>query len=280
MARKRIDEFPNKPLLSDTDLILIEDSLGVYHHCTRLQLFTVDVPPTYVVAVVGIAMSSSPIAEVGTAYTNTLTASFTPNNAGSLSTISIQKNGVNIMPTGVALPFSKVDTDTYPNGSHQFRTVVSYLAGALLNYTPSGNPDARTPLIRNVNAPQAAETGFASTTLFLTGYFAEFYGPTAVVPTNSATARALPSNRLTNAGTVFLLNTGTVEVKYCIVLPPGKSIVSVIDLDALNLDITASYISSVITVNDAGGTPRSYTIYTMASATPYATNHRHQVTTN
>jgi len=56
------------------------------------------------------------------------------------------------------------------------------------------------------------------------------------------------------------------------------SIVSVIDLDALNADITASYVNSTFNVNDAGGSPVSYKNYNMTIAVPYPSNHRHQIT--
>ena len=61
-------------------------------------------------------------------------------------------------------------------------------------------------------------------------------------------------------------------------MPATLSISSVVDLDALNADITASYVLSTFNVNDAYGTPTSYHVYTMTAGIPYAANHRHQVT--
>jgi hypothetical protein len=43
----------------------------------------------------------------------------------------------------------------------------------------------------------------------LTGTYKIFYGASASAPTNSATTRALPSNRFTNAGNTFILNTAS-----------------------------------------------------------------------
>ena len=40
--------------------------------------------------------------------------------------------------------------------------------------------------------------------------------------------------RLTNSGNTFILNTGTTDTIFCLWLPDSKTLVSVIDLDALN----------------------------------------------
>jgi hypothetical protein len=63
-------------------------------------------------------------------------------------------------------------------------------------------------------------------------------------------------------------------------MPSGKTLVSVIDLDALNTDITSAYINNPFNVSDAGVTPTSYNVYTLTAGVPYTSNHRHQVTRN
>ena len=240
-----------------------------------------DIAPTYSPATLGLVDTLSNSAEVGTVYAlDTLTATFTQNDAGALSAIRIQKNGSDIVPNGTLSPFVKTDSGSYVLGNITFQAYADYAAGIIKNYSPSGTPDARTPLVRNANAPQAAETGFASNTVLLTGYYAEFYGPTSALPINSAQVRALPSNRLTDAGNMFILNTGNVENKFVVALPPGKVIISVIDLDALNLNVTSSYVLTTISVNDAGGNPYAYNVYEMVAGIPYGSNHQHQITTN
>jgi hypothetical protein len=57
----------------------------------------------------------------------------------------------------------------------------------------------------------------------------------------------------------------------------SDTISSVIDLDALNADITSSYVLSTFNVNDGGGTAVSYKVYTMTIASPYASSHRHSI---
>lgn len=238
-----------------------------------------DIAPVYTPAVINLADTLTNVNEVGTVYAlNTLTATFTQNDAGALSAIRIQKNGSDITPNGTTSPFVKTDSGSYILGTITYQAFANYGAGIIKNYTPSGTPDARTPLVRNINAPQAAENNFASSTVTLTGYYNIFHGPSATAPINSANVRALPNNQLTNAGNVFILNTGTIEKIFTVALPPGKTLVSVIDLDALNANITANYVLTTFNVNDAGGNPVSYAVLTMTNAVPYGTNHQHQIT--
>lgn len=240
-----------------------------------------EIAPVYVVATIVITDTLPNVDEVGTVYaTNTLTATFTQNNAGALTAIRIEKDGSNILPNGVSSPFVKLDSGSYILGDTTYQAFANYNAGPLLNYTPSMTPDARTPLIRSVNAPQAAESNFASSIVKITGYYAEFYGPTASAPLDSLDVRGLPGYRLTNAGINFTLSTGAVEKIFAICLPPGKTLVQVLDTDALNANITANFILTTFSVDDAGGTPHTYNIYVMTNAVPYASNHDFAVTTD
>jgi hypothetical protein len=237
-----------------------------------------DIAPTYTIATLGLTKTSATTAEVGTSYSNTLNATFTQNDAGSLTAIRIQKNGSDIVPNGTTSPFSKVDTGLYVNGSISYRGFADYNSGVIKTYYPSGTSDARTPAIRNSNAPQSAESGFGSSTLTITGYYNIFFGSSASAPVNSADVRALSNSQLTVVGNTFTLNTGATNIIFSIAVPATKSLVSVVDLDALNANITASYVLSTFNVNDASGTPVAYKIYTMTIAVAYASSHRHSVT--
>jgi hypothetical protein len=237
-----------------------------------------DIAPTYTVATLVLTDSASNQDEVGTLYSDSLTASFTQNDAGALNVIRIQKNGADMIPNGSSSPFIKADFGSYVLGNITFIAYADYGAGIIQNYSPSGNPDARTPLVRNVNAPQAAEVAFASNTVTLTGTYKIFYGDSVADPITSAAVRALPSNRFTDAGNTFILNTGSTNTAYTVAMPTTMSLVSVFDIDALNANITANYIVSTFNVDDAGGTPVSYKVYTMTNGVPYASNHQHQIT--
>lgn len=108
-----------------------------------------------------------------------------------------------------------------------------------------------------------------------------FYAPRASAPVNSAEVRALGNDAFYSGSTTFTLNTGSTLTNFYVALPPGKTITSVVDLDALNAVITASYVLlGTINVNDVG-TPANtfaYNLYGMTIAIPYASNHRHSIT--
>jgi len=114
----------------------------------------------------------------------------------------------------------------------------------------------------------------------ITAQYREFYGPASTAPANSADVRALANNRFDTAGATFDLNTGTVERIFAVAMRVGKNIISVIDVTALNANITSQYILNNFNVNDAGGTPTAYNIYIYTQAIPYSENHIHRITTN
>jgi hypothetical protein len=125
-----------------------------------------------------------------------------------------------------------------------------------------------------------ANNQLPSSNFTITSRFYRFFGPASSAPTNSAEVRALASSSFqTSNSEVFTLNTGDDETIFAVALPPGRTISSVIDLDASNTNVTADYTLTVINVQDAGGTNRSYNVYICTNAIPYSSNHRHQITT-
>lgn len=238
-----------------------------------------DTPPTYSPASLILTTPAALSAEVGTSYSLiNLTATFNQNDAGALSAIKIQKNTIDMSPNGSISPFTKVDSGTFINGNINFQAFTNYVSGIIKNYTPSGAPDVRTPLVRNSNAPQAAENNFASNILSLNGFYKIFYGPSSTVPATTTQVRSLPNNVSANAGNIIILNTGTTLLKQCFSIPATKNLVSVVDLDAGNFDITSSFILSVFNVNDGGAGNSSYKNYYLSLALAYSTNHRYQIT--
>lgn len=105
-----------------------------------------------------------------------------------------------------------------------------------------------------------------------------FYGPTASDPTTSADVRALPTQAFTDTSNPVTLNTGTTHRRFSFAAPTGTSITEVLDLDALNANITNNYILSTFDVEDFAGTVTSYRVYTMTNAIAYSDNHRHRIT--
>lgn len=105
-----------------------------------------------------------------------------------------------------------------------------------------------------------------------------FHGPGANSPSTSADVRSLESKVFTDSSNPFNLNTGTVYNNFVVAMPSSLSITEVIDLDALNANITNNYVLNTFNVEDGGGTSISYDVYTMSNAIPYTSNHRHRIT--
>lgn len=134
----------------------------------------------------------------------------------------------------------------------------------------------------NFSSPLASgSTSVSNTTI--TGQYLRFYGANASSVTNSAQVRALPSSAFQSANVnTFNLNTGNALTKFIVALPPGRTISSVIDLDALNANITSSYVfQGTVSVNTGGGSGSAvlYNVYEMNLGAPYSSSHAHQITT-
>lgn len=122
---------------------------------------------------------------------------------------------------------------------------------------------------------------FNSNLFTVTSRFYRFFGASPITPSNSLEVRALSSNAFqTSSASTFILNTGSTETIFIVALPSGTTISNVIDIDALNANITSEYIlQGTINVQDAGGTNRVYNLYRMTLGAPYSSNHQHQITT-
>lgn len=123
-----------------------------------------------------------------------------------------------------------------------------------------------------------SQGGAFAADIYYNAYYRFFYGPVTQASTSSTEVRALPNNQLTVQGTQIILNSGTAQRIFEIDVPPGYVVQSVVDLDNLNQVITADYVGSALSVNDAGGTARTYRRYVKTQAVPYSSNHRHQIT--
>jgi hypothetical protein len=141
------------------------------------------------------------------------------------------------------------------------------------------NSNGATQSWRGIGNNTSPAGTFNSSSFTVTSRFYRFFGPNTTTPANSAEVRALSSSAFYTGSTTFILNTGSTETKFVIVLPPGVTITQVLDLDALNANITSEYILlGTINVLDAGGTNRSYNLYEMNIGAPYSSNHQHSVT--
>lgn len=105
-----------------------------------------------------------------------------------------------------------------------------------------------------------------------------FYGPSNDAPVTSSDIRSLSGKVFTDYSNPFNLETGTTYRNFTVALPLSLSVTEVLDLDALNANITANYVLSNINIEDQGGNSTSYKVYTMTNAIPYTENHRHRIT--
>ena len=108
--------------------------------------------------------------------------------------------------------------------------------------------------------------------------FLIFYGALGSAPTTSNGVRAIATQIFNDGSNPFNLNTGSTLKDFTVAMPNTLSISQVLDLDALNANITASYVNNPFNVEDAGGTAVAYNVYTMSNSVPYSSNHRHEVT--
>ena len=109
------------------------------------------------------------------------------------------------------------------------------------------------------------------------GYWSVWWDVGSPIPVDSAGVRLM--NFVLNTSDVFILNTGNVQNQFFFAIPDVYTVDEVIDLDALNQNITSQYVyDSTVSVADASGVNFfDYDIYRMNTAIPYTDNHRHQI---
>jgi hypothetical protein len=216
------------------------------------------------------SLSSSPSTsniEVGTELDIVLDSSFTQNDAGSTTGVTIRK-GSTIIATAEPYTDENVVITKTPQS---YYASYAYGLGPIKNNN-LGEPDT-------VGRIGAGSVNTA--TITYVGLYSIQYGAAAAAPSNGTEARLLPQNRLENAGNVFNLDTGAIYRTFVLVLPPGKSLVSIIDMDALNFNITSEYalVDSTFTGKDAGGSDiAGCKLYVKTQSIAYSANHRHQIT--
>jgi len=105
-----------------------------------------------------------------------------------------------------------------------------------------------------------------------------YFGSESSAATTSNEVRGLSNKRFPSAGDTFDFNTGNTLRFFNVAIPDGETISSVIDLDALNANITSSYINNPFNVQDFGGNNKLYNVYTMEVAVPYSSSHTHRIT--
>ena len=128
---------------------------------------------------------------------------------------------------------------------------------------------------------QSRNTSLASSSATVNYRLMIYYGHRSTIATTSTHVRELTATgeRIFVTGSnPFTLNTGNTNRFYVAAMPNTLTMSAAIDLDALNASVLASYINNPFNVNDAGGTASGYNVYIMENASPYTSNHRHQIT--
>lgn len=148
--------------------------------------------------------------------------------------------------------------------------------GSFTNFTDTSITSSATSATYRVSVTDSFTTATASYNI--TYKYVIFFGSSVAAPANSAGVRALANKRFIDAGNTFILNTGATDRIFTVAIPATMSLTEVLDLDALNANITANYTLSTFNVNDGGGVPVAYKIYTLTNAIPYSADHRHQIT--
>lgn len=224
---------------------------------TKLDLL---VPaPDYVSPLASLSLTNKTV-EVGSILNEAMTVSFTRNDAGVASSYTINKNGVVVSSTN-----QFTETDRIGRETLIYQGEVDYEAGELKNNL-FGEPDPRGAI--------TAGTVLTSNKT-IKGELKIFYGVAAKeVETNF---RNLPQHAFESSNNL-LLNTGNSQKSFYVAVPVSMSLSSVIDLDALSVEIISQYSElGMRTVNDANGDPQDYRVYLMETDAPYSANHRHKL---
>lgn len=228
------------------------------------QIFQKTVPPTYTTPTSSLASNPSSTQEIGATVNYIMTPSFNQNDGGAITQVLIKRDGTIISNQGDLTPYTD-SSRIVQAGSLGYSVDISYAQGDIKDDN-FGNPypDGR------------IEAGITTANRSVSGAYYNWYGSNPTEPVDGSEIRALGSS-FNNS---FTLNTGSTNKFMVIGIPATKSLVSVIDLDALNANITNNYILSgtVAQVNDGGGNPVSHKIYVLSIAQAYSENHRHSVT--
>lgn len=146
----------------------------------------------------------------------------------------------------------------------------------------SGQKQSWMGVINSVNESKVNSVPFS-----VTAYYQRYHGAVASLPssntdgtTNRTYANTLNKTFHTEEPNTFNLETGTTLKTFVVLLPPTKSITSVMDITNGGIDITNEYVRTTVTIKDVGGTNRAYSMFTMTVDETYHTTTIHEIKTN
>lgn len=191
--------------------------------------------------------------EIGQSVDVDLTLNFNQNNAGTETARVINKNG---SPLG-----STEDTIVISASAITYQGNVSYGQGAVLNNI-EGVPDP----VGRINAGSVNSNSIT----YQQTVYKRFYG-TGSIPTNSAQVRTLSGSTF---GNTFTLNIGIGVSQVAFAYPATVADISnssVKYVEGFNSNVGDTFTKSTFNVNDAGGNPIAYKIYTVTRPTTDST---------
>jgi hypothetical protein len=231
----------------------------------------------------------TPAAYVAPTISVTLTApnatspeTSTVREKGNVSTTlsgTITRNSTNVNLTNYTIQYS-IDNGAWTDVGSAVSIGPGTSSISSTNHNPTANSGASN--IRYRIAVVDSYTTTYSSTSTINFYYLIFYGPSASAPSNSSNVRSLPTKGFITGSLAlsnpFNLITGTQYNIFTVAMPNSSSITQVLDLDALNANITSEYQNNNISVNDYAGNSNNYNVYILTIAVPYTTSHRHQIT--
>jgi hypothetical protein len=216
--------------------------------------------PNYLAPFAGLSATPSNYnLEVGESKSVSLTLAFTQRNGGSETSRTITKNGTTLSGT--------TDTIIISTSPVNYQGSVSYGQGAVLN-NQAGIPDP----IGRINSGTTS-----SNIITYVGSYFNFYG-VGVTAINSAQVRALAGKTTSNG---FTLSIPAGQTKASFAYPATKADIadsSVKYVEGFNSNVGNTFTKSLFNVNDAGGNPVAYKIYTVTLPAPEANQVTYNVT--
>jgi len=215
--------------------------------------------------------------EVGTALSGNKTFNWTFN-----SVATVQDNTINIIDV--------TNANTPLVGGTNLSKALTTISLPIGNVFPTGSTTQVWKLtgIDTHAVPFSTGTGGGNANnITINIRFNRWWGPVAAYPLggntaaqNRAYAIGLPSTGVQTPGVnSFTLVTGTTQINFIVLLPPGITITSVIDTTNGNTNLTSFYVASTLSINDAGGRPVTYNMYQYTVASPYSLSANHSITT-
>lgn len=267
--------------------VMLDENIGSYTNGDTIpagtsidaivrKLVQVQIPPKYTQPSVSISVSSGTTGgsyEEGTTATPTLAASFTKNDAGSLTNIVIKKNDIQVATSDTS-PISHTEDITI-TGTIKYSATATYAAGLIKK--DNFGEDYPTGSI-------AAGSKSTTSNITYTGYRKYFWGSDTVTTpaVSSANIRSLSesSSSAASAGTTFTLAVTKGQTRATFAYPASlRDVSSVKYVEMGNDESKAMFTKTVVPVEGANGfTAIDYKVYTLIPAQPFPSDMTFTVT--